>query len=397
VNKCLFVAPLVSHATAGRLAAFINSGVEVSVLDISTRKFDLNLNTIYPYSSLKRIKHLDLMSFGKFYSKPSLLHMIIDGLRSCSIISENSHLTKIILNYIKEVNPDFIVIFYGPLGIHFTRIIKKIAPEISIIFIPNLLPSTVISGNNLIRFVKKLFINEFIDYKRWVNRIDFIFCASIEMQEFLSKKFLYPKSKTEILPDYHPNSFFISTSLVQNKSQENYDIIFLGAPERWGGKIDNLDNQLISLSNSGINIYTSELLITNSYNIWKTYPYFKENEVFTGELSKFAHKFSAALVTYNISTRSERFRTTLPTRFFSALAAGIPIAVKGGLFDAVENFILKNGNGFIYETESQLNEILNDKNKMESFREKAIVNMVNFTAENQKSQILRILKLINKF
>jgi hypothetical protein len=395
LNKCLVLAPLVSHATAGRLAALVNTGINVSLLDISTRKVDFNTDEIHPYSKLDNINYLNLKSFGKFYTKPTLLNIVVDGLRSYSVLPENSNLKRQLIHSIIKENPDFIVVFYGPLGMHMVRIIKKSFPNIKLIFIPNLLPSTIVRGNFFVKLFKKQLINEFIDYRRWIKRIDFIFCASLEMQCFLNKKFKYPKSKTAVLPDFHPKAFFISDSLINVDEFGNHDLIFLGAPERWGGQIDNIDKQLNSLSQIGINVYASELLNSTIHN-WNSYPYFSESEVFNGELSKFAHQFKAALVTYNISERSERFRTTLPTRFFSALASGIPIAVKEGLFDAVETFVKENGNGFIYKTNSELKEILQDRSRMKFYRENAIINLEKFTAEGQKSRIMDIIKSLKK-
>jgi hypothetical protein len=78
----------------------------------------------------------------------------------------------------------------------------------------------------------------------------------------------------------------------------------------------------------------------------------------------------------------------LPTRFFSALAAGLPIAVRGGIFDAAENFIQSHGNGFVFQTNSELKSKLEDANNMRLYRKNAMHKIVTFTAESQREAIL---------
>jgi hypothetical protein len=48
MRKCLLFAPLVSHASAGRIAALINTGWELTLVDISNRPVGFSLNQ-YPY------------------------------------------------------------------------------------------------------------------------------------------------------------------------------------------------------------------------------------------------------------------------------------------------------------------------------------------------------------
>ncbi|MHA8087423.1 glycosyltransferase [Aquirufa sp. Wall-65K1] len=389
MKKCVIIAPLVSHATAGRVAALLSTGMEVSLIDISGRRIDSDVVNIAPYSKLKQIHYLDITSLDPFYRVPTIGERIKDVLRSYGFLQENPAICTKIQEILSQEKPDVVVGFYGPLGIHMLRLVKKVSPKTKTVFIPNLVPSTILDGNPLIKFLKKRLINEFVDYTNWIRKIDFIFCASKEMQDFIHRKFKYPVEKMRIIPDFHPAAFK-AASLQQEVSDSKTGLkglIFLGAPERWGGKIDNLDGQLNALVDGGIPVHTSSSLSGGNVT-WGTYPYFSDKDVFEGKLSDYAHEFDAALVTYNISKRSERFRSTLPTRFFSALAAGLPIALRGGIFDAAETFIQTHNNGFVFQTIAELKSKLEDSDNMRLCRENAIQKIDTFTAENQREAIL---------
>jgi hypothetical protein len=389
MHKCIVIAPLVSHATAGRVAALLSTGMKVSLIDISGRKIDFDVKDICPYSKLDQIHYLDITSLDPFYKQPSLVDRIKDLLRSYGFLKENSGITKKLQKILIQEKPTVVVGFYGPLGIHMLRQIKKVSPETKTIFIPNLVPSTILDGNPILKCIKKRLINEFVDYNNWIRKIDFIFCASNEMLDFIHRKFNYPLRKMSVIPDLHPARFQpVSLQLDSTRAiNKSKGLIFLGAPERWGGKIDHLDNQLNALVDNGIQVYTSSFLSRDAVK-WGTYPYFSDKDVFEGKLSDYAHGFDAALVTYEISKRSERFRSTLPTRFFSALAAGLPIALRGGLFDAAETFITTNQNGFVFHSDEELKVKLQDEDSMRSYRENAILKINTFTAESQKEAIL---------
>lgn len=382
VKKCILIAPLVSHATAGRIAALVATGYQVILIDISSRENKFSIFT-YPFSLLHKIYKLNINEIDSFYERPSFRLIIKDILRSFNLIKENIVLTHKLTEILAKENPSVIITFYGPLGIHFSRLIKKINAQQEVIFIANLLPSTLLSGNILIRCLKRWLVNEFIDFRRWIKKIDIIICASDEMADFIVRKFKYPIKRILIAPDFHPSSFQVNPNSIDKTEYKPLSLIFLGAPERWGGRIDDIDSQL-NLYSRMVDVYASGAIERRKGSFWHTYPYFSDDDVFAGRLSDFAHNFTAALVTYNVTRRSERFRSTLPTRFFSALAAGLPIAVKGGIFDSVESFVKKYDIGFVFTSEEDLLEKLNDSKKLKEQKENVYKLLPSFSGEGQK-------------
>lgn len=392
MKKCILFAPLVSHATTGRIAALIGAGFELSLVDISTREIDYPLD-IYPYNKIKKIYKLNLKVQDNFYSdNPSYFSRFKDILKSFKILNENSTLLLDLKKILIEVNPDFIFTFYGPMGIHFSRILLRLNPRNKIYFICNLIPSTILSGNKITKAFKKFFVNEFVDYSNWVNKLEGIFCSSVQMVEFFNKKFTIDKSRLYIFQDFHPRSFGDSV-VIEPVLELNSSLIFLGAPERWGGKMDNINNQILEIANNNIKIcISSNIKIDKNHNI-SVYPFFSNEAVFNGELSRYVKKYTASLITYNIENRSERFISTLPTRFFTSLSAGLPLAVKSGLFDAVENFVLTHEIGFIYNDVQDLFNQLQDSKKMLKYRHNILNKHESFTAEFQADRIKALFKI----
>lgn len=393
MKKCILIAPLVSHASSGRIAALVNTSYDISLIDISRREVTFNINQ-YPYDQLKKIYYLGLPSIDRFYNHPNHLTIIKDTVRSYNILSENKLLSSAIRRIIDDVRPDIIVTYYGPAGLHFSRIIKKIDMNFPVVFIPNLVPSSIMRTNLLWRALKKPLTNEFIDYAKWINKIDTIICASNEMSDFLNKKFSYHRERMRILPDYLPKRFHVQDKFLVRDVQVNKQprVIFLGAPERWGNVIDNLDDEFSSLTNAGVQVCCGVTGALSSVKTpWDHYPYFTDDDVFSGKLSNYAHQYDAALITYNISDRHERFRSTLPTRFFSSLAAGLPIAVKKGIFDAVETFVENYNIGFAYEDGPGLLQLLKNQRLMNDYRKNICNLMHDFCAESQSLTFEKLL------
>ena len=394
--KIILIAPLVSHATMGRIAALTSTNNDVVLIDVSSRKFKSEKN-FYPVINLKKIYNLNISKLDSFFSSEvSYFDRLKDILRSYSIIKENKKINQRLTKILEIEKPNFVFFFYGPVAIHFFRLIKKIDQNIKTILIPNLLPSTIIKGNFFLKFLKKSVSNEFINYNNWINKVDIIFAASDEMKYFINKKFNFSLSSVHVIPDFHPKSFFVANNIIDKKIIKENSLIFLGAPERWGGRIDNIDYELHQIIDSKIELVVNDKVKSKSKLNCEVYDYFSDYEVFTGKLSNAVNSNAVALVTYNIDKISERFKSTLPTRFFTALSAGLIIAVKSGHFSAVKSFVEKYKIGFIYTGVNDLKQQLNNKDKLQKYHKNVYQNLHKFTAESQAEKIKLILKKVSE-
>ncbi|MCX5805027.1 MAG: hypothetical protein NT010_03005 [Proteobacteria bacterium] len=394
MKKCLLIAPLVSHATAGRVAAIGSTTYGLYVADISTRPLRHRLDQ-YPFSLIKGYFDLNVRSNDPLYRDiVSYLAIIRDTLISRGILPESKKISDRIREVMNEVKPTVVVVYYGATAMHFARIIKRLFPKVPVIIIHNAIPVTLERKNKFQRLLRRSFINEFVDYNKWLNKLDYYIYASTEMSDFAQNRFNIPKNKVSILPDYLPRSLHVKTdSIINNIRNDSPSIIFLGAPERWGTAIDNLDSQFLDLAHEKINIYSggiSKEVIETGYGF--KYPYFTDDEVFKGDLANYAHAFDAALITYGIEDKRERFRTTLPTRFITALTAGIPIVVRAGMFAAVEAYVQKHQIGFAYRDSHELKDRLTDNNKMSIYRAKAIEHLKVIGGECQSHEFEKIFE-----
>lgn len=391
LKKCLLIAPLEAHATVGRLAAIASTGFNLHVLDISGNPLRFNLDQ-YPFTEIKSYKYFRTKLSSK--SRFRLFHGIVKRLRSFGLIPESRNVIRLLSEEIDRIDPSLIITYYGPVGIHYAKLVKKINKNMPVVSILNLIPSSLDYDNSLTGLILEKFNNELNDYKNTISKLDFLICASSEMKKYVSSEYSISESRIAVLPDYFPRTMTFK-GMDDHSVQHDLSLVFLGAPERWGSRIDNIDEQLYKIALSGITIYSGKLadFVISTNNAFG-YPLFRDEEVFSGELSTFAHQFDASLVTYGIDRRHKRFTTTLPTRFFSGLSAGIPIAVKAGLFDAVESYVERYEIGFSYRNYEDLKRKLQNEYAMKKYRLNAIEHCRDFFAEAQGADLENIFESV---
>jgi hypothetical protein len=379
---------MVSHATAGRIAALGAGSYELYVADISTRPVTHCLDRL-PFSLMKGHVDLKVAEADPLYTGGwGCGARVVEMLRSANLWPESPAIAERVRKVVLDVQPSVIVLYYGPSAIHFGRLIRRLFPAIPLIMIHNTFPTTVERKGRMAGMIQRVVNTELSDYRHWLPKLDFFVFASDEMALFAEKRFAIRPEAAAILPDYFPGG--VHVKVAQQKNYEADDarrVIFLGAPERWGDAIDDIDAEFIGLAQEGITIFSgamSEEVIRTGYGF--KYPYFSDDEVFDGALAQYAHGFDAALITYATKERMERFRSTLPTRFFTALTAGIPIAVRAGMFDAVEAYVKKYSLGFAYHTPRELRERLEDGSALAVYRRNAIDHLSLIAAETQSSQ-----------
>jgi len=273
-----------------------------------------------------------------------------------------------------------------------------VAPQLAVINIVNLLPSNVNLRDGVSRFVRGWWRRlEKLNYRRWLSQVETIVVASKEMKKYAVQTFGVKRSRLYILPDFLPLAFqgraFDRYPACSEVADGNPRIIFLGAPERYGTEIDAIDEQFMAIANEQIHIYSGAMSEdVKSTGFGHTYSIFSDREVFAGRLAEFASQFEAALITYNVVKRNERFRSTYPTRFFTALTAGIPIAIRGGIFDTCERFVKEHEIGFVYNNPKELREKLMDKMMLFKYRANTQESMKFMNAEAQGPELRAIIE-----
>ncbi len=391
LKKCLLIAPLEAHATVGRLAAIASTGFELHVVDVSGNPLRFNLEQ-YPFTEIRSYKYFKPSVSFSLYSR--IFHKIVNKLRCFGLIQESRSVIRLLSKEIERIKPAVVVTYYGPVGVHYAKLVKIINENLPVVSILNLIPSSLDYDNTILGLFSKKLNDELNEYKYTIQNLDFLICASPEMKEYISSKYSVNHNRMAVLPDYFPGTMTFKSTR-GDSAQPELSLIFLGAPERWGGKIDSIDEQLFDLALSGVSIYSGMLaeFVISTNNAFR-YPFFRDEEVFSGELSTFAHQFQASLITYSIDKRHQRFKTTLPTRFFSALSAGIPIAVRAGLFDAVESYVERYAIGFSYRNIEDLKYKLLDHYAIKKYRANAVEHCRDFFAEAQGAEFKKIFEYV---
>jgi len=393
--KCLFIGPLANHAVIGRVAALAAAGCDLSLVDGGDHRWN---GEEYPAVGVMRKVGLRDPYYDSGISQAR--RHIAEMLRSIKILHESERTYKPLKNIVNDLDPDICVTHYGPISIHYTRIVRRSFAHLPIINIINVIPSALNFHKGLLRFFGGSSAKiEFVNYYIWLRDAAAIIVASDEMFEYITRKFGVNPERCYVLPDYLPRSFQGFKGVADVPRVERTDIepriIYLGAPERFGRHIDALDEHFLEIAHTRTHIYCATLgARVRSTGFGHTYPRFGNEEVFSGRLSRYAAQFDATLVVYNIPEKSERFRSTYPTRFFAAVACGLPIALRAENLNACERFLKEHGIGFTYRSADELRGKLLDTSLMIALKERAGKFKAQACAERQSGELRRIIERV---
>jgi hypothetical protein len=385
--KCLLFAPLDAHATIGRIAALCGTALEVHLADTSDRpvRFDVNR---YPFNRLASIRQ---MSLARRPPNRNEMTAKMSEIVDAYLGPEGASLDAV-RDLLLEVKPSVVVTFYGPQAIRAAELVKVVAPELPVIDILNLIPSALERQTRISRAIQPWINDEMVRYRRQASRIDHFVCCSPLMQQHICDRYSVPPARTTILPDYLSRCMYVAQPRARRQNGPPR-AIYLGAPERWGNSIDSVDDELLELVRAGVEVAAARLspeLVATGMAL--EYERLTDEQVFAGALAEYAHDFDVAIVTYAVDSRHERFRTTLPTRFFSAIAAAVPIAVRRGVFDAVEAYIEEHGIGLSYSDGASLSAALSDRPRLQLLRERAIAHAAVHCAEAQSDDLRNLIR-----
>jgi hypothetical protein len=391
--RCLFFGSLSSLAVMGRVAAFVASGFEVSLINVSVpnpygRAYPVPGANIVDDWHERGIDSFDKRLKGRYNWYKCHIE---EHLRNYRLLPEPGSLRRRLHQIISDFKPDFAVLHYGTIAIHYARLIKRESPWLPVIDIINVVPVNLASKNSWRS--KWTVLIELDNYRRWLPYVEGVVYSSAEMQDFALREFGNLGILSAIIPDYLPSSIHPTSKQLPNietKREENPSVIFLGAPERWGNDMDDIDREFMEIAKAKIHVYSATISEeVKATGFGHSFSPFNIADIFAGRLANFATTFDAAIITYNtdVSQRKDRFRSNIPTRFFTAIASCMPVAVEEGKLEACEKFVSKHGNGFIYSDATDLRKKLLDKDKLSQYRETAVECAKWMNSEMQREDI----------
>jgi hypothetical protein len=364
----LLVGYFISHIVGSKVELLKEMGYHVHALDLGNYSVTEN---IYCPDSLRTYSGLNHLNI---YRKRIHLYAneVKEMMRNYNFINEEKQMYLMAHCIIEEIQPDIIWGVWGSGILKWLRIFYKVGYSGSMIWTANVLP------NNISNFK---WSTENILYKKWLHKMGKIILTGNRMLEFMQKE--YPKTKYTnnlLLPDYLPQSWFAKKGDSFSSKQE-YHVIYLGAPERYGKEIDRVDSYLLEMANGGIHVHCALPQVTSiEHPLIHFYDRFDDASFVNGEFGQFINQFDAAIVMYNYDGYHPRFASTFPTRFLVALCGCIPIFIKKGLLLTCEEFIENNGIGKAYDDIFELKKMLMNDDLMYSLRKRSQQNVTKFAS-----------------
>jgi hypothetical protein len=132
------------------------------------------------------------------------------------------------------------------------------------------------------------------------------------------------------------------------------DLIFVGWLD-YVRSLNDVRSQLLSLCAAGFAVECSATEGVSHPNL-SFFERFNYERFANGDLLAYMQTFKACVVTYNYAETGRiptRFASSIPTRFITAMSAGVPILLPRGRFPAMQRIVEEHEIGFAYASGAQ--------------------------------------------
>jgi hypothetical protein len=173
---------------------------------------------------------------------------------------------------------------------------------------------------------------------------------TLSKRPMLSRPFYYPRP-------YAPP--FAVTDVPRERKEG--EVVFVGQFDL-SRSLNDVRQQLRALAGAGLTVHCAQVDGISHADV-RFFPPFDGEALSSGEVVSFLRKFQACVVTYALPGGGQvpsRFRTSLPSRFLIALAAGVPVLLPRGHFQAMEAFVRSHGIGHAYESPEDAHAVVTD-------------------------------------
>lgn len=258
-----------------------------------------------------------------------------------------------LINYIKNINPDYIFCFWGDTLRH----------EINLIQQMNINAKTVLSINTYPTSFN--FCQEKIsqDDNRYFQCFDgLIFPSQLMLNFFIDNSILIEQQKHIVNPDYIRSEKCINKKTFNGLNK----VIFLGNVNFTSRGADDIREDILKLAKCGIKVYIQEINENHSrllHENIKSFPPFSYDEIKAGMLTEYINKnFDAVYYGYN-SSGSLREKLSITTRFSLCEFANIPVIMEKNKFLALESEFNDSIDFILFENITDLSRDININKK----------------------------------
>jgi hypothetical protein len=247
--------------------------------------------------------------------------------------------------------------------------------------------------------------------RRIVNNLDGRVFSTKRMTRYMSTTFGESRGENLVFMECYPKKFHYRKRLpLLSEFDGQPHIVFIGM-DVWGilPQIEEIASRKIHIHMTSANQTgwlenkrgdASRIFAPKNTSFIHQYNRFTYGEIADGTFATFLTQFDSCLVTYNFSGFSSltKFANSIPSRFSTALLAGIPIIVPSGYLKGCEEIIRRHQIGFAFKSYADLSNKLNNKNVLNSCANNAISNSSLFSLENNFNRMDKFLKrIINGF
>ncbi|MCK4600890.1 MAG: hypothetical protein KAU28_00390, partial [Phycisphaerae bacterium] len=239
--------------------------------------------------------------------------------RSPGLLSEEKDEADLARRVLADVRPEIIWGIWGSSALRWLRILRRVGFTGKTVWTANVFPNRV-TRPGLVKWSSEGSL-----YRNWLHRMDGLILTEGRMHRYMAREYCNTRPITKTcLPDFLPRSWFART-LGAPKHGVTHHVVYLGAPERYGGPMDRVDEDLLGLADSDVHVHCCQPKEASvAHDRICFYPRREDSSFTRGEFGQFLQQFDAVIVLYNLSGYHPRFASTFPTRFLTALCGCVP-------------------------------------------------------------------------
>ena len=241
-----------------------------------------------------------------------------------------------------------------------------------------------------------------------VNNLEGRVLSTKRMLSYMKKEFGLHNGENLVFMECYPEKFFFRKKLPLLSTLDGQPhVVFIGMdvgdilPQIEAVASKRIHVHMCNPNQTGWNITPSDegLNLNDEYINSRFIHFFNRftyEEIADGTFATFLTQFDACLVTYNFWNASgiSRYNNSIPSRFSIGILAGIPIVIPKGYMNGCEEIIDEYQIGFEYETYSDLNQKIRNKNMLNYYQNRASENSKVFSLEKNFLKIADFLKRI---
>ncbi len=284
---------------------------------------------------------------------------------------------ELLLRSIEDFDADLIYAFWGPGVFPELKALVKDCPVPVLYDVQSYPMNFTEVGSN---------VPENPDIARIVEALEGRLYASVHMQEYFHQHFNITRGVESSHIYYFSERYFCDNRLPKLSDMDGEPhIVHIGRTDFSSRTHDNITRQVKELANAGVHVHLAR---PDTDEIDSPYVHYFEkfppSELENGNFANFLTQFDATVLLYNIDTRLNRFRNSIPSRFLFALCAGLPVLVRQGFYSTCEDVIEEYSIGRGYVDFEDLVSILRDKGELAKYGKVAaeLAEKRTFSIEN---------------